>query len=408
MNGYDNEISVQQWLDKAYWPWPLALAYSIGANRKSAIEDCVSVLDGSAGVSSEYVGLTALHLVYAQAIDDPMASEIDWDRMHTVERPLVAAIESDKIEWRGCIAPGEPLGNPSNSSHWIGGNIHAEATADLVASGYREFHNDLDTVFGHRKRRVRFYDIHLKAADVRKVVDGEPRMLDFIAHPTSEERVFLDEMFELALRGRPSSDSDIYFGPNGQVAVIRHPSADISKEDARTYQGFRDAANGLITGILTSLVESKETGQIFKVPRTYWFAASGDLRHIESRENVPSQFVGQPLLVEVRHLETWKEVLSPPPSPISTPKVERDADEGWTKRTLKPQTIAVMNFFDICGERWHNGEAGNAKEFLGEYQIWISKNRRGEPFEKTSFEKWRRRWQQGFRVDGRILVFPSQ
>lgn len=408
MNDYNNENSVRQWLDKAYWPWPLALAYSMGSNRQAAIKECVSILDGSAGVSGEYVGLTALHLAYAHAISDPYASEIDWQQMHSIERPLVAAIESDKIAWRGRSAPGQPLGDPCDSSQWIGADIHAEATADLVKQGYRQFHGDLDTVLGNRARTVWLYDIHLKAADVKRLVDGEPRMLDFIEHPSSEERILFSEMFETALRGRPSSDVSVYLGPDGEIEIVPHPSIDnMEKELARTVQGLRDATKGLSSGVLKCLVEAKYTGQIYKIPRFYWFLAHGNFSHIENRDNVPPQFVGQPVQVELRHLESWKAVLSPPPSPACLPNTKRGADEGWTKRALTPQTIVVMDFFDKCGERWHSGEEGNAKEFLGRYQIWVADNRRGQPYEKTSFEKWRTRWRQGYRVIGRKIVDPS-
>ena len=264
MNVYDNEDSVQQWLDKAYWPWPLALAYSIASNRPAALKQCVSVLDGSAGVPSEYVGLFALRLAYAHAIGDANASKIDWSKMHDIERPLVAAIESDKIAWRGRPAPGQPLGKPCDSSQWMGADIHAEATADLVQEGYRQFAGDLEDVLGERSRTVWLYDIHLKAADVIKLVDVAP------------------------------------------------------------------------------------------------------------------------------------------------PNIERDADDNWTKRALTSQQITAMEFIDVCGERWRNGEAGNAQELLGKYEIWVGKESgRGEPLGKTTFTKWRDRYRQGYRVNGRKLVFPS-
>lgn len=409
MNDYDIEDSVQQWLNRAYWPWPLALAYSIGSNRQAAIKECVSILDGSAGVPAEYVGVTALHLVYGHAIGNPQASEIDWPQMHNLERHLVAAIESDNIAWCGRPAPGQPLGNPRDSSQWVGADIHAEATADLVTKGYRQFHGDLGWALDERTRTVWLYDIHLKAADVKKAVDGEQRMLAFIKHPVDEERVLFEEMMQTALRGRPSSDASVYVGPDGEIEVVPHPSViDTAKELAQTIVEYRQAAKALIEGILTCLVEAKDTGQVYKIPRHYWFLASSNFSHIENRDNVPSQFVGQPVQVELRHLEIWKGVLSPPPSPALPPPVERDADDNWTRRALTSQQITAMEFIHICGERWRNGEAGNAQELLGKYEIWISeKPGRGEPMGKTAFNKWRDRYRQGYRVTGRKIAFPS-
>ena len=404
MNDCDNENSVQQWLDKAYWPWPLALAYSIGSNRQAAIKECVSILDGSAGVSAEYVGLTALHLAYAHAIGDPQAPEIDWQQMHSIERPLVAAIESDKIAWRGRSSPGQPLGNPCDSSQWIGADIHAQATADLVTKGYRQFHGDLDTVFGNRARTVWLYDIHLKSADVKRAVDGEPRMLDFIKHPSSEERILFSEMFETALRGRPSSDASVYFGPAGEMEIVPHPAVDDPKKEvARTGEGLRHAAKALFDGSLTCLVEAKDTGQIYKIPRHYWFLASSN-QHIENRDNVPPQFFGQPIQVELRHLKSWKGVLSP----ACPPTVEPDVDDNWTRRTLTSKQITAMEFLHVCGERWRNGEAGNAQELLGKYENWVGqKPGKGEPLGKTAFNKWLVRYRQGYRVNGRKIDLPS-
>lgn len=406
MNDCDNDDSVQQWLAKAYWPWPLALAYSIGSNRQAAIKECVSILDGSAEVSPEYVGLTAVHLTYAHAIGDPSVSQIDWNQMQTIERPLVAAVEADKIAWRGRPAPGQPLGNPCDGSQWIGAEIHALRTSDLVQNGYRQFHGDLETVLDERQRKVWLHDIHLKAADVKKAVDGEPRMLAFIKHPVVQERVLFEEMMETALHGRPSSDTSVYEGPDGEIAIVPHPSViDPAKEFAETIKGYRQAAKALVDGILTCLVEAKDTGQVYKIPRHYWFLASSNFSRIENRDNVPSQFVGQPVQVELRHLESWKALLSPLPSPACLPRVERDADDNWTKRALTRQQITAMEFLDKCGGRLRDGEA---KQLLGRYEIWVSESPdRGEPLGKTAFNKWHDRYRQGYRVDGRKLVHPS-
>jgi len=396
MNDYDAGGSVQQWLDRAYWPWPLALAYSIGGKRQTAIKDCVSILDGSAGVPAEYVGLTALHRAYAHAIGNPEAPEIDWQQMHSIERLLVAAIESDKIAWRGRPALGQPLSDPCDSAQWVGADVHAEATADLVTKGYRQFHGDLDTVLGNRARTVWLYDIHLKAADVKRVVDGETRMLDFIKHSSSEERILFSEMFETGLRGRPSSDVSVYLGPNGEMEIVPHPSIDnMEKELARTVQALRDVTKGLSSGVLTCLVEAKDTGQIYKIPRFYWFFARGNLSHIENRDNVPSQFVGQPVQVELRHLEGWKGVLSHAPSPAAPRRTDRQSAPRTKPPTMRHRHL--FRFFSIMTNDIRDGTRLNAH---ANYVRWLKRERPFEkPFARNTFEAMLERHKDGWKID---------
>ena len=396
MNDYDIGGSVQQSLDRAYWPWPLALAYSIGSNRQTAIKDCVAVLDGSAGVPAEYVGRTALHMAYAHAIGEPDTPEIDWEQMQSIERPLVAAIESDKIAWRGRSAPGQPLGNPCDSAQWVGADIHAEATADLVTKGYRQFHGHLDTVLGNRARTVWLYDIHLKAADVKRVVDGETRMLDFIKHSSGEERILFSEMFETALRGRPSSDVSVYMGPNGEMEIVPHPSIDnMEKEFARTVQGFRDVTKGLSSGVLTCLVEEKYAGQLYKIPRFYWFFARSNLSHIENRDNVPPQFVGQPVQVELRHLESWKGVLSPPPSLTAPRRTDRQSAPLTKPPTMRHRHL--FRFFSIMTNDIRDGTRLNAH---ANYVRWLKRDRSFEkPFARNTFERMLEHHKDGWKID---------
>ena len=133
---------------------------------------------------------------------------------------------------------------------------------------------------------------------------------------------------------------------------------------------------------------------------------TSDLKPEGERESDSSTFARQNSIrsydVHVSASDIRK-LLDVPPRP----KTHRHA-EAWTKRALSSQQITAMEFLHICGERWRNGKEGNAKDLLGRYEIWIAeKPARGEPLGKTAFFKWRDRYQQGYKVDGRKLIFPS-
>ena len=94
-----------------------------------------------------------------------------------------------------------------------------------------------------------------------------------------------------------------------------------------------------------------------------------------------------------------RELLAVPPRP----QTYEHAD-GWTKRVLTRRQIALMEFFEICGSRWHNGEKGNETEFIAEYEKHIIGKQLGAPLKRNRFSEWRGRWNQGYRVRGRKIV----
>ena len=88
------------------------------------------------------------------------------------------------------------------------------------------------------------------------------------------------------------------------------------------------------------------------------------------------------------------------------PQIHQHA-ENWTKRALKNHQIAALDFFEISGARWRNGEEGNEEAFMAEYEKWIEKEDRGTPLKRSAFRIWRDRGVQGYKVEGRKLILPE-
>ena len=108
----------------------------------------------------------------------------------------------------------------------------------------------------------------------------------------------------------------------------------------------------------------------------------------------------------------WKDLRAEFPSLNASPNSSQDPlspalVEQWTRRALKPEQITAMEFIHNCGARWRDGEEGTAKELHGRYQLWVTQNKRGTALERTAFNKWCVRYQQGYRVGGRKIVHPS-
>ena len=97
-----------------------------------------------------------------------------------------------------------------------------------------------------------------------------------------------------------------------------------------------------------------------------------------------------------------RELVDVPPRP----QIHQHA-ENWTKRALKNQQIAALDFFEISGARWRNGEVGNEDAFIAKYEKWIEKENRGTPLKRSAFRIWRHRGVQGYRVDGHKLILPE-
>lgn len=165
----------QAMLDEAYWPWPLALAYCQPIKgRAEAVEAVTEILEEySASKHKElapYKGSSAVARLYEVATGKSYGAEDSeqyWAAVAEIECPLLGTVKAGSLDAMGRPSPDAAL-MPIAVSDWVGGEVHPEATADLIAEGWRA-NDTLDQVLGDRERTVRFYDVHLLGAAVRQL-----------------------------------------------------------------------------------------------------------------------------------------------------------------------------------------------------------------------------------------------
>lgn len=174
----------QAMLDEVYWPWPLALAYcQPNDKRAEAVEAVAEILEEySASTHKElapFKGSSAVARLYEVATGKSYGAESSeqyWTSVAEIERPLLANVKTGSLDAMGRSSPAAAL-VPIAVSDWVGGEVHPEATADLIAEGWRA-NDTLDQVLGDQDRTVRFFDVHLLGAAVRQlaaVLDSNDR-----------------------------------------------------------------------------------------------------------------------------------------------------------------------------------------------------------------------------------------
>ncbi|WP_324741589.1 hypothetical protein U8326_16375 [Tsuneonella sp. CC-YZS046] len=181
-----DNIPVEAWLAKPFWPWPVALAYSQAPDdRDEALFTAVEILELYSRIDSmaEYTGAGAIHRIYEAVTKEQNISRLEEDTMRRIEAALVGAIEAERVAAQGRKSPSSPL-EPIQVSDWVGAEIDGEGTCDLVKAGWRGQSSSFEALFGDKQRVVWFYDVHLPRAGMLAVF-GEPTGISPVAQPNA-------------------------------------------------------------------------------------------------------------------------------------------------------------------------------------------------------------------------------
>ena len=164
-------------------------------------------------------------------------------------------------------------------------------------------------------------------------------------------------------------------------------------------------------GEIASFGRNEPGSKIHQIDRTLWAGGeivmykTSDLKPVGDRKSKDPAFARQnPTWAYDIHVSASgvKKLVHVEPRPPAITNAN-----NLTKRALKNPQIALMDFFTICGSRWHNGENGNQAAFIAEYEKWIKEEHRGIPQKRSTFRKWRDRWDGGYRVKDRKLTVPD-
>lgn len=157
----EDALAIEPWLNKAYWPWPVALAYSLeGDRRGDTLAAVVKILDNKdCKDSAAFKSYIAVHQLVAVATGRELEGGIPFDQLQTLESRLLSQLWSDNIRaW----------GRPSKLSEleeipptaWPNREVEPYETCDLVQFGWRSERNTLSAILD-MERQLAFADLHL-------------------------------------------------------------------------------------------------------------------------------------------------------------------------------------------------------------------------------------------------------
>ena len=149
------------------WPWIIALAYSAEARAPNAIATVIWSLNHyDEGKTRETAtGWALTHLYRLLAGETP---KFEWSVIEEIERPIIQAMRAGDIQSFGREEPLSLL-QPLEKTVWAGGEIVMTGKSDLKPAGERKS----DNLALARQNPNWYYDIHVSASDVRKLVDRE-------------------------------------------------------------------------------------------------------------------------------------------------------------------------------------------------------------------------------------------
>lgn len=177
-----------KWLNEAFWPWPLALAYSQDSDvRGAAIEACVRTLESydAAGMGSEqYRGVAAVQRVLEVVTGQEGLSPTPVELM-SIEAGLWRSIHDGRCTLFGRASPFADL-QPLTAEQLVGREVSPEQTCDLVVGGWAAKANSLSAVLGETQRVVSFYDLHLRRAELEAAFSDKPDERSLAVEPTRE------------------------------------------------------------------------------------------------------------------------------------------------------------------------------------------------------------------------------
>lgn len=157
----DDEV-IQRYLDQAFWPWGLALAYCQPVeDRERAIAAVIYGLEVYAAAEREqsYAGAAS----YSGLTD---GQRLDWPEFASVEQRLLGPVQAGQVDVFGRASASERL-EPIPVVDWVGAEVDYEHTCDLVRAGWRD-KDPLGQALDGPRQTIR-YDLHLAGAAVRQL-----------------------------------------------------------------------------------------------------------------------------------------------------------------------------------------------------------------------------------------------
>lgn len=156
---------VKEYLQQNLWPWPLVVAYSLEANKRSLALEAVATqlehLEAYPGtVRPAYCAMYAMGEAVLKLTN---GGRCDSDLVE-LERPLLRLFERGELHAWG--RPSEKaLLEPINANAWLNAEITYDNTCDLGPRGWRAASDDWLN-FSLPDRTVWFWDIHVPADEV--------------------------------------------------------------------------------------------------------------------------------------------------------------------------------------------------------------------------------------------------
>ena len=164
---------VEHYLRQAYWPWPLALAYSQSAEHR---DECVSAVCEVFAVygpipegCGEFTASSAVARIYEIVTGESYQNDAGyWERVAGLEAPLVDLMQAGQLDAWGRKLPTDTLA-AIPVRDWVGAEILPKWRSDLVAVGWRDS-DLLAQALGEKTKTTFWHDLHLKGGEVAQIV----------------------------------------------------------------------------------------------------------------------------------------------------------------------------------------------------------------------------------------------
>lgn len=411
----DSDEQVAEWLARPMWPWPLAFAYTQSEVRDEALAATVEILTSYPAMDGweRFAATGAISRCYGVATGEADPT-IDFKRLRAFEKPLRDLIDSGAVQSWGRLEPDGGLVEIKKTD-WVGFEIDAEVTADLVRAGWRERSSSLSAVLGEIKRNVSFYDVHLPRDEVLATL-GPPKVPPFSFLPAiaKGELRLVEEAISLALSGSPCQDADLCIDLATGETVVTPPKGVTTIEEWQAWTKNRVVASLALTRALQrsdlrALVQS-QAGALCRIDRAYWFQANVGTETTlkDAGGRVTAAFAEQPVLIDMDEFEAWRAVASSAvlavaaPCPASPSREAIEAADHWAKRVPTLQQRLLMKFFAEAEKVGALSGARSLTALRQSYVAWCVTAKAKDKdapaaFAREAFERWLQRYLDGWR-----------
>jgi hypothetical protein len=198
--------------------------------------------------------------------------------------------------------PEQPFGLEAEPTHWL----------FVAEEGWQSL---IDEVLKARGKPLKYNWKASQPGSGGEPPPPAPSRLNFLPAGEVGPVIEIEQAITLALHGRPSADTTLYWNENRDDVVLI-PWAGTIEAAQRAVQvsvvGTAKLLRALREAYLTAIVQHPASGLFLKIPRYYWFP-----RDLVSMENFALQpvegstgfdpcMVGQPILVREADLAAWK------------------------------------------------------------------------------------------------------